>query len=95
MLRQRGLPQQLIVSTGLDTGVERAFQAADEELDVVVYVAAGRDRGKFLHISPDGAATVVDEPNAYTGLALDERSVLLRSTATWTAAQRVSVRASR
>ncbi len=78
LLRHKGLPQQLIVSTGLDTGVERAFEAADEELDVVVYVAAGRDRGKFLHISPDGAATVVDEPNAYTGLALDERSVLLK-----------------
>ena len=76
--RHRGLPQQLIVSTGFDTGVERAFEAAGEELDVVVYVAAGRDRGKFLHIAPDGAAVVVDEPNAYTGLALDERSVLLK-----------------
>ena len=43
-----------------------------------MYVAAGRDRGKFLHISPDGAAIVVEEPNAYTGLALDERSVLLK-----------------
>jgi DNA-binding SARP family transcriptional activator len=78
VLRRRGLPQQLIVSTGLDTGVERTFEAAGEELDVVIYLAAGRDRGKFLHISPDGTATVVDEPNAYTGLALDERSVLLK-----------------
>lgn len=78
VLRRRGLPQQLIVSTGLDTGVERAFEAAGEELDVMVYVAAGRERGKFLHIAPDGAATVVDEPNAYTGLSLDERSVLLK-----------------
>ena len=78
LLRRRGLPQQLVVSTGFDAGVERTFEAAGEELDVVVYVAAGRDRGKFLHISPDGAATVVDEPNAYTGLALDERSVLLK-----------------
>ena len=41
-----GLPQQLIVSTSFDTGVERAFEAAGEELDVVVYVAAGRDRGQ-------------------------------------------------
>ena len=71
LLRERGLPQQLIVSTGFDTGVERAFEAAGEELDVVAYVAAGRDRGKFLHLAPDGAATVVDEPNAYTGLALE------------------------
>jgi hypothetical protein len=78
LLRSRGLPQQLIVSTGLDVCVERAFEAAGEELDVVAYVAAGRDRGKFLHISPDGAATVVDEPNAYAGLALDERAVLLK-----------------
>ena len=78
LLRDRGLPQQLIVSTGFDCGVERAFETAGEELDVVVYVAAGRDRGKFLHVAPDGTATVVHEPNAYTGLALDERSVLLK-----------------
>ncbi len=78
LLRERGLPQQLIVSTCFHTGVERAFEAAGEELDVVVYVATGRDRGKFLHIAPDGRALVVDEPNAYTGLALEERSVLLK-----------------
>ena len=78
VLRQRGLPQQLIVSTCFDTGVERAFQVAGEELDVVAYVASGRDRGKFLHIRPDGTAVIVDEPNSYTGLALEERSVLLK-----------------
>jgi DNA-binding SARP family transcriptional activator len=78
LLRARGKPQQLIVSTSFDTGVERAFEAAGEELDVVVYVASGRDRGKFLHIAPDGAALVVAEPNAYTGLALEERAVLLK-----------------
>ena len=78
LLRRRGLPQQLIVSTSFDTGVERAFEATGEELDVVVYVASGRDRGKFLHILPGGEAAVVEEPNAYTGLALEERSVLLK-----------------
>lgn len=78
LLRRRGLPCQLIVSTSFDTGVERAFEAAGEELDVVVYIASGRDRGKFLHIAPDGGAAVVHEPNAYTGLALDERSALLK-----------------
>ena len=78
LLRRRQLPQQLIVSTSFDTGVERAFDAAGEELDIVIYVAAGRDRGKFLHILPSGEARVVEEPNAYTGLALDERSVLLK-----------------
>ena len=78
LLRARGLPQQLIVSTCCGTGVERAFAAADEELDVVAYVASGRDRGKFMHIAPDGRAVVVDEPNAYAGLALEERPVLLK-----------------
>ena len=78
VLRERGLPQQLIVSTCFHAGVERAFEAAGEPLDVVVYVAGGRDRGKFLHIAPDGRAVVVDEPNAYTGLALEERTVLLK-----------------
>ena len=78
LLRDRGLPQQLIVSTGFDAAVEHAFAAADESLDVVLYVGSGRSRGKFLHLAPDGAATVVDEPNAYAGLALDERPVLLK-----------------
>ena len=78
LLRRRSLPQQLIVSTSFDTGVERAFAAAEEELDVVIYVASGRDRGKFLHIPPSGETVVVEQPNAYTGLALEERSVLLK-----------------
>ena len=66
------------MSTSFDAGVERAFEAADEELDVVVYVASGLDRGKFLHILPSGEARVVEEPNAYTGLSLEERSVVLK-----------------
>ena len=78
LLRDRGLPQQLIVSTGFDAAVEHAFAALEEPLDVVLYVGAGRYRGKFLHLAPDGAATVVDEPNAYAGLALDDRPVLLK-----------------
>jgi DNA-binding SARP family transcriptional activator len=78
LLRSRGLPRQLIVSTSFDTGVEQAFEAAGEELDVAVYVASGRDRGKFLHLAPGGGATVVHEPNAYTGFALEERSALLK-----------------
>lgn len=78
LLRRRSLPQQLIVSTSFDTGVERAFADAGQELDVVAYVASGRERGKFLHIRPNGESTVVEQPNAYTGLALEERSVLLK-----------------
>ncbi len=78
LLRARGLPHQLIVTTGLDTSIERAFTAAEEELDVVSYIASGRDRGHFLHVLPDGSAAVIDEPNAYTGFSLEARSVLLK-----------------
>jgi DNA-binding SARP family transcriptional activator len=78
LLRRRRLPQQLIVSTGFDTGVERAFEAVREPLDVVAYIASGRDRGKFLHLAPAAEPVVVHEPNAYTGLALEERAVLLK-----------------
>jgi DNA-binding SARP family transcriptional activator len=78
LLRARGLPQQLIVTTGFDTAVERAFAAVVEPLDVVSYIAAGRDRGKFVHFGPDGSTAVVEQPNAYDGLALEERSALLK-----------------
>ena len=78
IFRERGLPHQLVVTTALDTAVERAFAEAGEELDIVSYIAAGRDRGRFLHTAPDGTAVVVDQPNAYDGLSLERRSVLLK-----------------
>jgi DNA-binding SARP family transcriptional activator len=77
-LRQVGAPQQLIVTTSYDRALEHAFHDADEEVDVVTYLASGRDRGKFLHLKPDGSANVIEIPNAYTALAPDERSVILK-----------------
>ena len=79
LLRERGAPHQLIVTTAYDTGIERAFAEAGEELDVVSYLAFGRHRGNFCHRAPDGSAHVIDVPNAYaTELSLDRRTVLLR-----------------
>jgi DNA-binding SARP family transcriptional activator len=78
LLRERGAPHQLIVGAGFDDAVERAFAEAGEELDVVSYLAFGRHRGKFVHVPPGGRATVVEEPNAYTDLALERRTVLLK-----------------
>ena len=51
-----GAPYPLLVTTHYDQTLERAFAEAGEEVDVVCYVAAGRDRGKFLHFRPDGDA---------------------------------------
>ena len=78
LLRARGLPHQLIVTTLLDQTLERAFQAAGEELDVVSYISSGRNRGKFLHLTDEGTARVVEDPNADAEISLERRTVLLK-----------------
>ena len=79
ILRNKGYPHpyQLIVTTNYDDVLERAFQAADEPFDRVSYIAEGEDRGKFLHWLPDGEARLVERPNEYRGLLLDQRSVIV------------------
>ena len=78
LLRERGMPCQLLVTTSYDHCVERAFAEVGEELDVVTYVAAGPARGRFVHTPPGGEARVVEIPNAYAELSLERRTVLLR-----------------
>jgi DNA-binding SARP family transcriptional activator len=78
LLRERGAPPPVLVSTTYDRTVERAFADADEPLDVVSYLAVGRDRGKFLHVPADGEPHVIDLPNAYAELPLDSRTILLK-----------------
>jgi DNA-binding SARP family transcriptional activator len=79
LLRERGLPHQLLVTTSYDLALEAAFLEAGEEFDAVSYIAAGPQRGKFCHLRPDGTGRVVDLPNTYaTELSLDERTVILK-----------------
>ena len=78
LLRERGAPYQLIVTTAFDRGIERAFAAANEELDVVTYIAAGPERGRFSHSAPGAEPRIVEVPNAYAELSLERRTVLLR-----------------
>jgi hypothetical protein len=79
LLRAHGAPHPLIVTANYDETLERAFARAGEELDVVSYIASGRDRGKFWHIAPGDEGTLVDVPNTYaTPLSLERRSVLLK-----------------
>jgi DNA-binding SARP family transcriptional activator len=79
LLRERDLPHQLLVTTSYDLALEAAFLEAGEEFDVVTYIAAGPQRGKFCHIRPDGTGRVVDLPNTYaTELSLEERTVILK-----------------
>jgi DNA-binding SARP family transcriptional activator len=79
VLRERGAPHQLIVTTSYDLALERAFLDAGEEFDVVSYVAAGRNRGKFCHVAPDGTGMLIEIPNTYaTELSLEQRTIILK-----------------
>jgi hypothetical protein len=79
LLRERGSPHQLIVTTSYDLALERAFLEAGEAFDVVSYVAAGRNRGKFCHVGPDGSASLIEVPNEYaTELSLEQRTIILK-----------------
>ena len=79
LLRERGAPHQLIVSTNYDLALERAFEEAGEEVDIVAYVAAGPQRGRFWHRPPGEAPRPIDVPNTYaTELSLERRTILLK-----------------
>ncbi len=79
VLRARGAPHQLVISTRYDLALERAFDTAGEELDVVTYVATGPHRGKFWHRAPGEEPRPIDVPNTYaTELSLDRRTILLK-----------------
>jgi DNA-binding SARP family transcriptional activator len=79
VLRSRGLPHQLLVTTSYDLALEHALLEAGEEFDVVSYVATGRDRGRFCHREPGGATHVIAVPNTYAReLSLERRTVVLK-----------------
>jgi DNA-binding SARP family transcriptional activator/class 3 adenylate cyclase len=78
VLRDRGVPHQLIVTTGYDLALEQAFVDAGEEFDVVTYLAAGPNRGRFCHLAPDGSVRLIDLPNEYVDLSLEQRTVILK-----------------
>jgi DNA-binding SARP family transcriptional activator len=79
LLRERGAPYQLIVTTNYDLALERAFEEAEEEVDIVAYVATGPHRGHFWHRPPGEAPRPIDVPNTYaTELSLERRTILLK-----------------
>ncbi len=85
-LRDNGYPrnedplrrQLLLVTTNYDDLLDRAFTAAGEPFHVVSYVSEGEQRGKFLQSLPDGEVCLIEEPNQYRGLLLDQRPVILK-----------------
>jgi DNA-binding SARP family transcriptional activator len=78
LLRAAGAQNPLLLTTHYDLTLERALAAAGEEFDVVAYVASGHDRGKFLHVAPDGRSTLVEVPNTYSALSLEARPIVVK-----------------
>jgi len=78
LLRARGLPLQTVITTSYDTTLERAFGDVGEQVDVLSYLALGQNRGRFLHVAPDGDTRVIDEPNVEVGLTNDARTLVLK-----------------
>jgi DNA-binding SARP family transcriptional activator len=78
LLRARDAPMPVVVSTTYDRALERAFADEGEELDVVSYLAVGRDRGKFVHVAASGETRVIDLPNSYADLPLGARPILVK-----------------
>jgi DNA-binding SARP family transcriptional activator len=79
LVRERGADQPLLVTAGYDLALEQALLDAGETFDVVLYLAAGRYRGRFCHLTPDGKATPIESPNTYVAeLALERRPVVLK-----------------
>ena len=78
LTREAGGPQPIVVSTNYDRAMERAFDEAGEQIDVVTYMSIGRDRGRFVHRSADGELHVITTPNAYADVPVDTRTVLLK-----------------
>ena len=78
--RPLGIPgrYQLIVTTNYDDMVELAFREAGREYDLAVYVATGPGSGKFVHRHPDGHVNLIEKPNEYPSLSLEQRPVILK-----------------
>ena len=73
----------LLVTTTFDTALERAFERVNEPFDLAVCVAAGKDRGRFLHIpwydAEDREIEPITRPNEYVEFPIDDYGDLSRT----------------
>ena len=71
---------QLIITTNYDDALERAFDEAREEYDLVWYEAKKADEAfaRFWHKPPGGEADVITTPNSYLDVDPEKRTVILK-----------------
>ena len=84
MLRERGRERYpLIVTTNYDTALEQAFAGVHEPFDLLVFMAIGENKGRFLHVpwwDGDGLGPKpILVPNQYVDLPIDEDLELART----------------
>ena len=68
----------LNITTNYDDALERAFQEAGEEYDLLTYIAEGNGAGKLPAHSPNGRSEVILKPNSYPELGCAERPVIAK-----------------
>ena len=72
----------LLVTTTYDTALERAFERAGEPFDLAICIAAGKHRGRFLHIpwydAEDREIEPIARPNEYVEFPVDDLGDLSR-----------------
>jgi hypothetical protein len=73
-------PPQLIITTNYDDALERAFDEAGEEYDLVWYEAKQADEAfaRFRHKPPGEEAVVITSPNSYEAVDPGKRTVILK-----------------
>jgi hypothetical protein len=80
-IREGGNPDrfQMIVTTNYDDALERAFAAAGEPYDLISYMTAEPNLGRFVHWPPgESEGRVIDNPQEYIKLSPEERTVILK-----------------
>lgn len=70
--------QLLVVTTNHDDLMERVFREAGQPFDVLTYRAWGEYRGRFFHTPPQGEARLIENPNDYAEVSVDQRHVVLK-----------------
>jgi hypothetical protein len=70
---------QLLITANWDTALERAFDAVREPYDLVLFMAEGEHRGRFVHVPWEAGPRAILTPNEYVDLPIDEYGALERT----------------
>ena len=71
---------QMLVTTSYDNALEVAFKEQHEPYDLAIYMASGKDKGKFVHFPSDTRTPEpIEKPNEYVGFPIHDSGELWRT----------------